>query len=123
MARFVQTCIIGYVIGYVMVYKKGYQEAEGVVSAVTTKVKGVTLTNYTDEDLEAVPRDWRRLYNRVWDVTDFVVPSQENNALFVMTNVVITPNQTRGECAEKVVWNCQSDEDCPRGEVNNLGKC
>ena len=76
LARFVQTCILAYVIGYVMVYKKGYQEAEAVVSAVTTKVKGVTLTNYTDVELEAVPREWRELYNRVWDVTDYVVPSQ-----------------------------------------------
>ena len=59
-----------------MVYNKGYQEAEAVVSAVTTKVKGVTLTNYTDVELEAVPREWRGLYNRVWDVTDYVVPSQ-----------------------------------------------
>ena len=41
-----------------------------------------------------------------------------------MTNVVITPNQTRGECAEKVpgLWTCKSDEDCPRGGVNNLGE-
>ena len=76
LARFVQTCILAYVIGYVMVYNKGYQEAEAVVSAVTTKVKGVTLTNYTDVELEAVPREWRGLYNRVWDVTDYVVPSQ-----------------------------------------------
>ena len=104
-----------------MVYNKGYQEAEDVVSAVTTKVKGVTLTNYTDEELEAVPRSWRGLYNRVWDVTDFVVPSQENNALFLMTNTIITPNQTRGECAEKGVWTCRGDEDCPRGAVNNIG--
>ena len=104
-----------------MVYNKGYQEAEAVVSAVTTKVKGVTLTKYSDLELEAVPREWRGLYNRIWDVTDYVVPSQENNALFLMTNAVITPNQTRGECAEKGVWNCRGDEDCPEGGVNNLG--
>ena len=30
-------------------------------------------TNCTEEELEAVPRQWRHLYNRVWDVTDFVV--------------------------------------------------
>ena len=30
-------------------------------------------TNFTEEELEAVPRQWRHLYNRVWDVTDFVV--------------------------------------------------
>ena len=104
-----------------MVYNKGYQEAENVVSAVTTKVKGVTLTKYTDLELEAVPREWRGLYNRIWDVTDYVVPSQENNALFLMTNAVITPNQTRGECAEKGVWNCRGDKDCPEGGVNHLG--
>ena len=57
-----------------------------VVSAVTTKVKGVTLTNYSDLELEAVPREWRGLYNRIWDVTDFVVPSQENNALRLLTS-------------------------------------
>ena len=37
------------------------------------QVKGVMATNFTEEELEAVPRQWRHLYNRVWDVTDFVV--------------------------------------------------
>jgi hypothetical protein len=37
------------------------------------------------------------LYNRVWDEADYVVPPAENGAFFVTTNVVITPNQTRGE--------------------------
>ena len=37
------------------------------------QVKGVLETNFTEEELEAVPRQWRHLYNRVWDVTDFVV--------------------------------------------------
>ena len=68
-----------------MVYNKGYQETEAVVSAVTTKVKGVTLTNYTDVELEAVPREWRGLYNRVWDVTDYVVPSQVRTRLYICT--------------------------------------
>ena len=37
------------------------------------------------------------MYNRVWDEADYVVPPAENGAFFVATNVVITPNQTRGE--------------------------
>ena len=97
-------------------------------------------TNFTEEELEAVPRQWRHLYNRVWDVTDFVVmmidgssddddddgydevPAMENSAVFVMTNVVITPNQSRAECAESAgLWNCARDADCPPGRVNNLG--
>lgn len=40
------------------------------------------------------------LYERVWDESDYVVPPAENMAFFVMTNAVITPNQTRGVCPE-----------------------
>jgi hypothetical protein len=36
---------------------------------------------------------WRPLYNRIWDVTDIIVPPVENNAFFITTNIVITPNQ------------------------------
>jgi hypothetical protein len=39
--------------------------------------------------------EWRNLYNRVWDVADYVVPPAENGAVFVTTNVIITPNQGR----------------------------
>ena len=47
----------------------------------------------------------------------------ENSAVFVMTNVVITPNQSRAECAESGgLWNCARDADCPPGGVNNLGE-
>ena len=104
-----------------MIYNKGYQEKDEVVSAVTSKVKGLVLTNFTDLELDNVPPHWRYLYNRIWDVTDFVVPPLENNAVFVMTNVVITPNQTRGVCPEVGVWQCSSDRDCPKDGVNNLG--
>ena len=37
------------------------------------------------------------VYSRVWDVADYVVPPAENGAFFVATNVIVTPNQTRGE--------------------------
>ena len=40
------------------------------------------------------------MYERIWDEADYVIPPSENNALFIMTNVVITPNQTRGKCPE-----------------------
>ncbi len=120
-------------------------------SAVTTKLKGIAYTNFTDEELSGVPKKWKHLYKyakhkhismefeiriamcttsnviasaqavatgaaaattiilmlmlmanirRIWDVTDFVVPPTENNAFFVTTNVIITPNQTQGACAE-----------------------
>lgn len=42
----------------------------------------------------------RELYERIWDETDYVISPSETNEFFVMTNVVITPNQTRKKCPE-----------------------
>ena len=75
-----------------MVYKKGYQEVGKVESSVVTKMKGVV---YTDRSYK-VPGN----YKRVWDVSDLVVPASENEAVFLTTNLVITPNQTRTTCSE-----------------------
>ena len=50
LSHFVQLCIISYVVGYVMVYNKGYQEKEKLVAAVTSKVKltgSILLSMYT----------------------------------------------------------------------------
>jgi hypothetical protein len=78
---------------------------------------GSIYTNYSQLELDGVSNAaWRRLYNRIWDVTDIVVPPVENNAFFVTTNVVITPNQSRSECPERVaVAPCRTDADCPAG--------
>jgi hypothetical protein len=66
---------------------------------------------------------WRPLYNRIWDITDIIVPPVENNAFFITTNIVITPNQARGECAEReAVAPCRTGTDCPAGRAaSNLG--
>ncbi|XP_064612212.1 P2X purinoceptor 4-like isoform X2 [Liolophura sinensis] len=108
--RLLQLTIIGYVIGFAIVYKKGYQEFDNVQSSVTTKVKGVVFTNLTD-----VPG----IGARIWDVADYVVPSQENAAFFVTTNAIVTPNQTQSHCDEDPSMPdviCQSDSDCTAGE-------
>ena len=65
-----------------------------------TKVKGVIFTNYSDEEL-AVP-NYPELYRRIWDPSDYVSPDSglEHGGFFIMTNVVVTPNQTRGICPE-----------------------
>lgn len=55
-------------------WEKGYQETDSVVSSVTTKVKGVTMTNTSD------------LGPRVWDVADYMIPSQVS---LWETNVVV----------------------------------
>ncbi|XP_063171352.1 P2X purinoceptor 4 [Candoia aspera] len=107
MNRVVQLAILAYVIGWVFVWEKGYQETDSVVSSVTTKVKGVTLTNTSD------------LGPRLWDVADYVIPSQAENSVFIMTNLIITLNQTQGVCPElpDKTTMCQSDADCKKGYI------
>nr|XP_009665080.1 PREDICTED: P2X purinoceptor 4 [Struthio camelus australis] len=92
---------------WVFLWEKGYQETDSVVSSVTTKVKGVTLTNTSS------------LGTRIWDVADYVIPPQEENALFVMTNVILTLNQTQGHCPELPddTTICTAKEDCAPGYV------
>ena len=57
---------------YVIVYKKGYQEFQEPYSSVTTKVKGLSLTNLTRSGPEFP------LYGgvHVWDSSDVVVPPE-----------------------------------------------
>ena len=80
-----------------------------------TKVKGVSyselLSNHTFANLS---REQQSMYERIWDEADYVIPPSENNAFFVMTNIVITPNQTRGKCPEDHIENpkiiCTNDK-------------
>ncbi|XP_023589434.1 P2X purinoceptor 4-like [Trichechus manatus latirostris] len=88
MNRAVQLLILAYVIGWVFVWEKGYQEVDSVVSSVTTKAKGVAVTNTSE------------LGFRIWDVADYVIPAQEKDSIFIMTNMIITMNQTQGICPE-----------------------
>ncbi|XP_014779935.1 P2X purinoceptor 4 isoform X1 [Octopus bimaculoides] len=118
--RLLQLIIIGYIVGYVIVYKKGYQEFDFVVGSISTKVKGIALTNRTI--LSDTPG--------VWDVADYVVPPQENGAVFVMTNAIITYNQTQ-RCPQDVASGdfCTTDADCPAetmipsGDGFRTGRC
>ncbi|XP_078361024.1 P2X purinoceptor 4-like isoform X1 [Oculina patagonica] len=126
--RLIQLVIIVYIIGYVIVYKKGYQEFQKPYSSVTTKVKGLSLTNLTNSSNE-LP-----LYGgvHVWDSSDFVVPPEEDNAVFIMTNMIISPNQTQSTCPEDPNFpdvKCKKDSDCKRlepvktGHGLKTGKC
>ncbi|KAL0965133.1 hypothetical protein UPYG_G00277220 [Umbra pygmaea] len=117
--RITQALVIAYIIGYVCVLKKGYQDTDTVLSSVTTKVKGIALTNTTDMGL------------RIWDVADYVIPPQEENSFFVLTNLVITLNQTQSHCPEQknTGFDCTSDRDCKiglrdtRGNGVQTGRC
>ena len=67
-----------------------------------TQVKGYSQSSL-GPDHRPLPSNLRQMYERVWDEADYVVPPAENGAFFVTTNVVITPNQTLGQCPE-VSW-------------------
>uniref|UniRef100_A0ACB8FZR6 P2X purinoceptor 4 n=1 Tax=Sphaerodactylus townsendi TaxID=933632 RepID=A0ACB8FZR6_9SAUR len=119
MNRLVQLAILAYVIGWVFVWEKGYQETDSVVSSVTTKVKGLAVTNTSELGL------------RIWDVADYVIPPQGENAVFIMTNLIITLNQTQSSCPElpDKTTTCSSDSDCTAGYIGThsngiqTGKC
>ncbi|XP_038548807.1 P2X purinoceptor 5-like [Micropterus salmoides] len=107
--RLIQLSIIGYIIGWVFLSKKGYQETdEAIQSSVITKLKGVSVTNTTESGL------------LVWGPEDYVIPPQGEAVLFVVTNFLETPNQKLGYCAEslKVLdGHCRDDEDCEDGKM------
>ncbi|XP_040050877.2 P2X purinoceptor 4a isoform X2 [Gasterosteus aculeatus] len=117
--RFSQLLIVLYVVGYVCMVQKAYQETDSAISSVTTKVKGFAFTNTSDTD------------PRFWDVADYVIPSQGDNSFFVLTNMVITPLQTQSRCPEipNPSTTCVDDCDCiegyndPRGNGIRTGLC
>uniref|UniRef100_A0A8C5GML4 P2X purinoceptor n=1 Tax=Gouania willdenowi TaxID=441366 RepID=A0A8C5GML4_GOUWI len=111
--RLYQLAVLGYIIGWVFVVKKGYQEKEEAIqTSVITKLKGVTLTNVT----ETGPY--------LWSAEDYVIPPNGEQVFFIVTNYIETPNQRLGFCAESFKvpnGRCQSDEDCIEGEPVTAG--
>ncbi|XP_070685236.1 P2X purinoceptor 5-like isoform X2 [Pempheris klunzingeri] len=107
--RLIQLSIFGYIIGWVFLSKKGYQETdEAIQSSVITKLKGVSVTNTTESGL------------LVWGPEDYVIPPQGEAVLFVITNFFETPNQKVGHCPEspKVLGgHCHDDQDCKEGTM------
>ncbi|CAN0363470.1 unnamed protein product [Lampetra planeri] len=112
--RLIQLVILAYIIGWVFVVKKGYQETDpDPETSVITKVKGVALTNSTEGPGQ-----------RLWDTADYVIPPQGESRFFVITNLVSTPRQRQGLCAENPNVpgaRCQEDGDCPAGRTFNTG--
>ncbi|XP_034404514.1 P2X purinoceptor 5-like isoform X2 [Cyclopterus lumpus] len=107
--RLIQLSIIGYIIGWVFLSEKGYQETdEAIQSSIITKLKGVSMTNTTESGV------------LVWGPEDYVIPPQGEAVLFVVTNFLETPNQKLGHCAEslKVLdGHCRDDDDCEEGKM------
>jgi hypothetical protein len=71
-----------------------------IESTNNLKIRWTVETNYSEEDFNGnyvKPDEWP-LYNRFWDDVDFVFESSDE--IQVMTNVVITPNQTQSLCPD-----------------------
>ncbi|KAM3610976.1 uncharacterized protein V6R79_011580 [Siganus canaliculatus] len=117
--RFTQFLVVLYVLGYVCVVQKAYQETDSVISTVTTKVKGFVYINKSEVD------------HQFWDVADYVIPPQADNSFFVLTNLIATPHQVQSRCPEHPNPStiCKDDCDCdvglsdPRGNGIQTGLC
>lgn len=106
--RLLQLSILTYLVVWVFVVKKGYQDTDtSLQSSIITKVKGVIFTNTSE------------LGERLWDVADYVIPPQGENVFFIITNLIVTPNQRQETCAESASIPdavCLEDRGCPPGK-------
>jgi len=115
--RALQVVILLFAI-FSIVYKKGYQATDVGISTVMMKVKGVGYVDF---------KDFSSLYKgiHVYDSADYIIPPNQETSFFVVTNMIITPNQTQEKCPEdpqfKDNW-CETDDDCkPAFEMVKLG--
>lgn len=111
--RLIQLVVLGYIIGWVFIYERGYQISDTAISSVFTKMKGVGYTTVNGSE-------------RVWDPSDYVFPDQGDSSFVVMTNYILTMGQEQGKCpALPGKHDCKSDEDCDKGTYKRkmTGKC
>lgn len=102
-----------------MWHKRGYQDRDpSLISSVTLKVKGIG--------------SFDKNQTVTLDNADYIIPPQENNALFIMTNYIRT-NQQRERCGEGSdikEAKCTSDARCqalgpypPKSNGRWTGRC
>ncbi|XP_055055404.2 P2X purinoceptor 1 isoform X1 [Misgurnus anguillicaudatus] len=108
--RFIQMCVLAYIIGWVFMYEKGYQTVDTAFGSILTKMKGLAFTNISGEE-------------RIWDVADYVFPEQGASSFVVMTNYIATVGQTQGKCPEVPNGKntCMLDADCDEGKYKRTG--
>ncbi|KAH1178910.1 hypothetical protein KIL84_000241 [Mauremys mutica] len=109
--RLIQLVVLGYIIGWVFLYEKGYQSQDGIISSVSVKLKGLTVTNISG------------IGPHIWDVADYVFPPQGDSSFVVMTNVIITSGQKQDICPELPdAGQCNNDGDCIQGKYSRQGQ-
>ncbi|VDM19386.1 unnamed protein product [Hydatigera taeniaeformis] len=108
--RFLQVIITVYVVCWVLIYDKGYQENDEVVSSVVTKTKGLMIERWSrgTEDVALI-----------FDAADIINPPLENNAFFVTTHLITTPQQTPSRCSGTSKKSaCRQDSDCKEMQLS-----
>ncbi|NXW60722.1 P2RX6 protein, partial [Eurystomus gularis] len=126
--RLLQLGVLGYLLGWVLLVRKGYQDTDRAPrAAVVTKLKGGGngdggVVNYkakNPENLLVVQLPRR-------------APVAGENVLFLVTNFIATAEQAQGVCPESpTILNatCTEDADCPvgnpvvHGNGIKTGKC
>uniref|UniRef100_A0A8B9JVA6 P2X purinoceptor n=1 Tax=Astyanax mexicanus TaxID=7994 RepID=A0A8B9JVA6_ASTMX len=105
--RVIQLSLLGYIIGWVFLTKKGYQETEeSIQSSVITKVKGVLLTNSSGTG------------PRLWGPEDYVIPQQVRAGLRICSSFTNSELILCSVQSFKVLdGRCRKNEDCPEGEA------
>ncbi len=69
------------------------------VSTINLKVTAGFRTNFTDDDFNFYVTPYERInYNQLWDYTDYAF--EFPNEIQIISNLVITPNQTQTVCPE-----------------------
>uniref|UniRef100_A0A4W3HDP7 P2X purinoceptor n=1 Tax=Callorhinchus milii TaxID=7868 RepID=A0A4W3HDP7_CALMI len=99
--RLVQLVILSYIIGWVLIWRKGYQDFDSIVSSVIIKVKGVAFVNSSG------------FGERLWDSADYIIPPEVNNiinnnpiahsSVCVLTGKCVTFNEGVKTC-EVLAW-------------------
>ncbi|CAF3350178.1 unnamed protein product [Rotaria sp. Silwood1] len=101
--RIMQIIILIYSTIYLLLYEKGYQkQTTTITSSVTLKVKGIGYAHIPGNQTMII------------DGADYIIPSSENHAIFIMTSFVQT-DQTRSTCAENIKVEeaiCHNDSEC-----------
>merc|ERR1711902_477629 len=80
--------VLLYIALYTIWFDKGYQAVDPVTGTTSVKLKGTGSINGQIGTTEGT----------VFDAMDLVVPALEEDAFFITTSMIITPNQTHDVC-------------------------
>lgn len=104
----VQILVFLYIIGFILLFKKGYLEEELAIGQVEIRVRGKSMFKWNNNEY-------------VVDSADVTDPAIEHNAVFIGTRKEMT-HQKRGICGN-IMYECDQDSDCPKKPPISQGKC